>query len=59
MWDTRYMYVATEKSISPTFLVCCDKEKNNLVDDTGGLGYDRLNGIRKIRPSYAKSVVYI
>ena len=27
------MYVATQKSISPTFRVCCDKEKNNLVDD--------------------------
>ena len=26
---------------------------------TGELGYDRLNGTRKIVPSYAKSVVYI
>ena len=26
---------------------------------TGELGYDRLNGTRKIDPSYAKSVVYI
>ena len=26
---------------------------------TGELGYDRLNGTRKIGPSYAKSVVYI
>ena len=26
---------------------------------TGDLGYDRLNGTRKIGPSYAKSVLYI
>ena len=26
---------------------------------TGELGYDRLNGTRKIGPSYTKSVVYI
>ena len=26
---------------------------------TGELGYDRLNGARKIGPSYAKFVVYI
>ena len=26
---------------------------------TGELGYDRLNGTRKMGPSYAKSVVYI
>ena len=26
---------------------------------TGELGYDSLNGTRKIGPSYAKSVVYI
>ena len=26
---------------------------------TGELGYDRLNGTRKIGPSYAKSVLYI
>ena len=26
---------------------------------TGELGYDRLNGTRKIGPLYAKSVVYI
>ena len=26
---------------------------------TGELGYDRLNGTRKIGPSYAKSVIYI
>ena len=26
---------------------------------TGELGYDRLNGTRKIGPSYAKSIVYI
>ena len=26
---------------------------------TGELGYDRLNGTRKIGPSYAKSAVYI
>ena len=28
-------------------------------DSTGELGYDGLNGTRKIGPSYAKSVVYI
>ena len=27
--------------------------------NTGELGYDGLNGTRKIGPSYAKSVVYI
>ena len=27
--------------------------------NTGELGYDRLNGTRKIGPSYGKSVVYI
>ena len=27
--------------------------------NTGELVYDRLNGTRKIGPSYAKSVVYI
>ena len=27
--------------------------------DTGKLGYDGLNGTRKMGPSYAKSVVYI
>ena len=30
-----------------------------LISNTGDLGYDRLNGTRKIGPSYAKSVVYI
>ena len=29
------------------------------MDSTGELGYDGLNGTRKIGPSYAKSVVYI
>ena len=29
------------------------------VCTTGELGYDGLNGTRKIGPSYAKSVVYI
>ena len=29
------------------------------ICDTGELGYDRLNGTRKIGPSYAKSVIYI
>ena len=28
-------------------------------NNTGELGYDRLNGTRKIGPSYAKIVVYI
>ena len=27
--------------------------------NTGKLGYDRLNGTMKIGPSYAKSVIYI
>ena len=30
-----------------------------VIDTTGELGYDRLNGTRKIGPSYAKSVIYI
>ena len=29
------------------------------IYSTGELGYDRLNGTRKIGPSYAKSVIYI
>ena len=29
------------------------------MTNTGELGYDRLNGTRKIGPSYAKFVVYI
>ena len=29
------------------------------LHNTGELGYDGLNGTRKIGPSYAKSVVYI
>ena len=32
---------------------------NLLLINTGELGYDGLNGTRKIGPSYAKSVVYI
>ena len=32
---------------------------NNNNNNTGELGYDRLNGTRKIGPSYAKSVIYI
>ena len=31
----------------------------NGLSNTGELGYDRLNGTRKIGPSYAKSVIYI
>ena len=31
----------------------------NKMKYTGELGYDGLNGTRKIGPSYAKSVVYI
>ena len=30
-----------------------------LLHNTDKLGYDRLNGTRKIGPSYAKSVIYI
>ena len=33
--------------------------KARVQQHTGELGYDRLNGTRKIGPSYAKSVVYI
>ena len=29
------------------------------IISTGELGYDRLNGTRKIGPSYAKSIIYI
>ena len=32
---------------------------NGYFEDTGELGYDRLNGTRKIGPSYAKYVIYI
>ena len=31
----------------------------NFLAYTGELGYDRLNGTRKIGPSYAKSIIYI
>ena len=31
----------------------------HLKDRTGELGYDGLNGTRKIGPSYANSVVYM
>ena len=31
----------------------------SVLTTTGELGYDGLNGTRKIGPSYAKSVVYI
>ena len=34
-------------------------ENNDKSLCTGELGYDRLNGTRKIGPSYAKSVIYI
>ena len=30
-----------------------------ILQNTDELGYNRLNGTRKIGPSYAKSVVYI
>ena len=30
-----------------------------ILDNTGELGYDRLNGTRKIGLSYAKSIIYI
>ena len=35
------------------------KLKNVTFFITGELGYDGLNGTRKIGPSYAKSVIYI
>ena len=37
----------------------CDTHLFITKYSTGELGYDRLNGTRKIGPSYAKSVVYI
>ena len=38
----------------------CSTDNCTLIKHcTGELGYDRLNGTRKIGPSYAKSVVYI
>ena len=36
---------------------CSESQVNNA--STGELGYDGLNGTRKIGPSYAKSVIYI
>ena len=33
--------------------------RESFLMNTGELGYDRLNGTRKIGPSYAKSVIYI
>ena len=36
-----------------------NNNNNNNDNNTGKLGYDRLNGTRKIGPSYAKSIVYI
>ena len=41
---------------SLTILVKAFRENS---ENTGELGYDRLNGTRKTGPSYAKSVVYI
>ena len=35
------------------------KNSNSTYAYTGELGYDGLNGTRKIGPSYAKSVLYI
>ena len=35
------------------------KDLSGAVDNTGEFGYDRLNGTRKIGPSYAISVIYI
>ena len=34
------------------------KPRKFVKSSTGELGYDRLNGTRKIGPSHAKSVVY-
>ena len=33
--------------------------ENDSTTNTGKLGYDGLDGTRKIGPSYAKSVIYI
>ena len=44
------------------YITCRNARQNKLQNYkpyTGELGYDGLNGTRKIGPSYAKSVVYI
>ena len=53
-----YLMVHTPSTtISPP--TCLDKNHIAAAAGTGELGYDGLNGTRKIGPSYAKSVVYI
>ena len=47
-------YVETSQSVQK-----CGKYFNLVYKYTGELGYDGLNGTRKISPSYAKSVIYI
>ena len=53
--STIYKWLVTVK------LKCSRKKvaKESTNSCTGELGYDGLNGTRKIGPSYAKSVVYI
>ena len=41
------------------FDLSCNSPRQPRFNGTGELGYDRLNGTRKIGPSYAKSGVYI
>ena len=41
----------------PAHFTVKQTSKTNTIYSTGELGYDRLNGTRKISPSYAKSVI--
>ena len=50
------MYVCTYVCVC---VICVSKRVCTVYTYTGELGYDGLNGTRKIGPSYAKSVVYI
>ena len=49
--------VPSEKNATDTQIL--KKSSGKTYPNTGELGYDRLNGTRKIDPSYAKSVIYI
>ena len=47
-------------NLSNNGIILGDFENSKAIDiATGELGYDRLNGTRKIGPSYAKFVAYI
>ena len=45
----------SKQNPSPACVQACER----FCDITGELGYDGLNGTRKIGPSYAKSVICI